>query len=68
MSRDQRFPELEMQRLFDDAVERFLAGEPFDLIIEDAPTTLQTELAVRLGVVQQTQRVPDDPRAASPPE
>ena len=57
MSRDQRFPELEMQRLFDDAVERFLAGEPFDLIIEDAPAVLQTELAVRLGVVQQTQRV-----------
>ncbi len=57
MSRDQRFPELEMQRLFDDAVERFLAGEPFDLIIEDAPTSLQAELAARLSVVQQTQRV-----------
>ncbi len=68
MSHDQRFPELEMQRLFDDAVERVLAGEPFDLIIEDAPVSLQTELAARLGVVQQTRARPDDPRAASAPE
>lgn len=57
-------PNNRTHQLFDQAVERLLANEPFDLIVEQAPDDLQYELAEYLEVVQLMQRVSEEPAPA----